>query len=801
VAVLAAVLFALVAVPAIAAADDRFVAKTGDDTGNDCLVEAAPCLTVQHAVDQSVAGDTVDVAAGTYDESVVITQTISIFGPFACGCIDPEDPSRGGAAEARIVGVGGNPAVEVNASDVGLVGLTFGPAAGPASGTGVSFPSGADTATIGFVIFEHLERGLELDGAVGTQVFFNLFRDNDAASGQAIQGFSDDSTVVLQNLFRRNTRALDLDGSSNGLVAANLSRRDATFVRSRDTDTMDYESNDIRGVTVAAFALAGDSDLTIFDNDIAGNGSGLRATPDAFGGLNGETDILANNFHDLGGNAIRATDGSLSDTPTVLGNRFFATGGTAVVAEGDSVIDATDNWWGCNEGPGQPGCEDVGGDGQVLFGPWTVMTLTADPTSIATGGDVSEITASFNTNSNGDPIGPPEQGLPDLLTVAFSTNLGTVDPEDNCTCGGDSVTDLISGDTPGTATVSAVLDNATVTADVEFTGPVATIAPNGFDFGAVKLGKFSPLQKFTVKNTGTDDLVVSSVGIVGDDFVLPASTDTCTGQTVAPGAFCSVKVRFQPVGTTPGARSGTLVVDSNVPDTPTSVALSGTALAGGVLTAAPTPFDFGTVAVGAVSGLQKFVFTNTGPVAVTVGSVAMAGTDPTQFVFSADDTCTGATVTPGTSCYVRARFQPTTQGAKSALVQVSSADLAAPATAAVSGTASGVAAVKITPATFDFGSVTIGSQSPNQKWTVKNTGGVTVHVDSADIQGGDAAQFQRNASTCTDVDLAPGEFCTVKVRFRPTGTPGPRTTQLAVTSDAPATQSTLNGTAAAPPPV
>src|SRR5215510_2504555 len=47
---------------------NRYVDPTGTDLGNDCSVMGTPCQTIQWAVDQSVDGDIVNVAAGTYTE-------------------------------------------------------------------------------------------------------------------------------------------------------------------------------------------------------------------------------------------------------------------------------------------------------------------------------------------------------------------------------------------------------------------------------------------------------------------------------------------------------------------------------------------------------------------------------------------------------------------------------------------------------------------------------------------------------------------------------------------------------------
>jgi hypothetical protein len=54
----------------------RYVATTGDDTGNACTESISPCRTIQHGVDQAQPGEEIRVAAGTYSgtQTVTITQ-------------------------------------------------------------------------------------------------------------------------------------------------------------------------------------------------------------------------------------------------------------------------------------------------------------------------------------------------------------------------------------------------------------------------------------------------------------------------------------------------------------------------------------------------------------------------------------------------------------------------------------------------------------------------------------------------------------------------------------------------------
>ncbi|MCS6804523.1 MAG: pectinesterase family protein, partial [Blastocatellia bacterium] len=76
----AVALAALLMWPSVQAATNRFVATTGNDASNDCSNSATPCRTIQHAIAQATAGDTIQVAAGTYMENVTVSKNVTIQG-------------------------------------------------------------------------------------------------------------------------------------------------------------------------------------------------------------------------------------------------------------------------------------------------------------------------------------------------------------------------------------------------------------------------------------------------------------------------------------------------------------------------------------------------------------------------------------------------------------------------------------------------------------------------------------------------------------------------------------------------
>jgi hypothetical protein len=105
--------------------------------------------------------------------------------------------------------------------------------------------------------------------------------------------------------------------------------------------------------------------------------------------------------------------------------------------------------------------------------------------------------------------------------------------------------------------------------------PEFAISPSPFDFGTVEPGSKSSEQSFSVENVGSESGLVETVALSGVDagqFQIKA--DTCSLMGVGEGGKCSVGVVFAP--TSPGAKSATLEVPSDDPESPTTVAISGT---------------------------------------------------------------------------------------------------------------------------------------------------------------------------------------------------------------------------------
>jgi hypothetical protein len=215
------------------------------------------------------------------------------------------------------------------------------------------------------------------------------------------------------------------------------------------------------------------------------------------------------------------------------------------------------------------------------------------------------------------------------------------------------------------------------------TDAIGLANPSSVDFGTVNGGASSFVATVTVSNSGNDVLHVASV-TVSDPADFAVSADYCSGMAINPNSTCTVGVFFQPQ--TFGSFTSTLTVNDDAFNGPSQVSLRGTGVAGHP-SFNPANVAFGAVKVNHLSSLQPVVATNVGNASLHVGTLSIQGQNSRDF-FIAQDSCSGTTLAPGTSCTVQLVFRPTAQGTRSAYVLFADDDPLGAATIALSGTGS-----------------------------------------------------------------------------------------------------------------
>jgi hypothetical protein len=176
----------------------------------------------------------------------------------------------------------------------------------------------------------------------------------------------------------------------------------------------------------------------------------------------------------------------------------------------------------------------------------------------------------------------------------------------------------------------------------------------------------------------------------------------------------------------------------------------------------PTALTFASTVAGSSSAAQVVKLTNTGTAPLTGIAVSFSGASPS--VFSQTNTC-GTSVAAGASCNISVTFKPTVAGTFTATVSVADSGVGSPQTVALTGTATGTAAVTLSPASLSFGSVNTGSTSAAQTITVNNTGPAALTISSLKVNGTGATDFP-TTTTC-GTSLAAAASCTISVSFKP----------------------------------
>lgn len=269
-------------------------------------------------------------------------------------------------------------------------------------------------------------------------------------------------------------------------------------------------------------------------------------------------------------------------------------------------------------------------------------------------------------------------------------------------------------------------------------------------FGNVAMGS-TGTQSVTVTNTGTSAVSISSSMIAGATFTViggnPASS-------LAVGQSETVQIQFAPTAT--GAATGTFTITSDASNSPLAISLSGTGTTGGGLAANPASENFGSVAVGS-TGTVSVTLSNTGTSAVSITAHSIAGAGFTLTGWSAP-----ASLNAGQTTSFTVTFAPTTAGAASGSVSVTSDAPGSPLTIALSGTGS-QAQISANPASVAFGNVVVGN-SNSQPIKLQNNGNAALTFSKIAMAG--TGMTITGLSTSTTI--AAGGSTTFNAVFTPT---------------------------------
>jgi hypothetical protein len=332
-----------------------------------------------------------------------------------------------------------------------------------------------------------------------------------------------------------------------------------------------------------------------------------------------------------------------------------------------------------------------------------------------------------------------------------------------------------------------IVSNATGSPHIiSLTGSGAPVAVPGIAISAATLNLGGTVvnttgaqQSIVITNSGFATLNLTGIAVTGAGFarVAPSTGSPANCATsVAPSGTCQIALACTP--TALGTIAGQLSITHNATGSPTNIALSCTGNPLPVPVIALTPsVDFGDQIVNTASTVRNVSIGNTGTAPLTVSAISITGANANQFV----QTGQCASVAPGASCPLAVTFTPTSIGAKTASISVTSNAQNAATVNSISLTGNGVLAprplVNLSLTAIGYGNSIFGGASSSQTVTLKNEGGLPLTITSITAVGDFLVSNNCGPS------VASLGTCSITVAFTPLGVGG-RTGEFVIVSNA-----------------
>ena len=243
------------------------------------------------------------------------------------------------------------------------------------------------------------------------------------------------------------------------------------------------------------------------------------------------------------GGGVAAIVGTVNATFNRIAGNTAGTGGGSGIHNNGATVNAGNNWWGCNAGPGSAPCDrSINASGTLTVAPHLTLRHAASPTTIVVG-QTSTLTADFLQNST--PAAVAVGNLDAMIGTAHTFNtalLGTLSSAQTSIQSTGTATATFTGTSPGAGSASSTVDAQSVAAAITIskastTTTITSDLPDPSDINAAVVVSYSVAVNAPGAGTATGNVVVTVSG----------GAETCTG-TVAAGN-CSITL------TTSGART------------------------------------------------------------------------------------------------------------------------------------------------------------------------------------------------------------------------------------------------------
>jgi hypothetical protein len=325
-----------------------------------------------------------------------------------------------------------------------------------------------------------------------------------------------------------------------------------------------------------------------------------------------------------------------------------------------------------------------------------------------------------------------------------------------------------------TVTISFDGPSAQLYASLSATATAVTLgtlspSPSQVAFGNVGVGA-NQTSTVNLLNTGGTSLNITSATMSGAGFSMSNLT---LPLTLNPGASTSATITFAPTGA--GNFSGSVTFATTASQTNSTVVLpfTGTGVSAGTLSPNPASLAFGSVQVSSRTSLSE-TLTNTGGTSLTISAATASGSG-----FSLSGLSLPLTLTTGQSTSFTVLFSPTTSGAASGSVSITSTGSNPNLSIPLSGTGVTQGDLVANPTSLAFGSVPINT-SKSLSEALTNTGGTSLTISAATASG---TGFSLSGLSLP-LTLTAGQSTSFTVLFSPT-TSGAGSGSLSITSNGP----------------